>query len=339
LHVGEGDAGRVFHFVDLAGSERVARSGATGDRLGEAIAINSALLALGNVVSALVEIDGKARAHIPYRDSMLTRILQTSLGGSARTSLVACVTPTADSLSESISTVHFAARATYIKNNNKGSDDELTEAQVATIEKRKANIEVNSEGVAVIPACGIDISCCASLKGSQTLAIMLHHYNFGGSCWMWHSLGSQFAEAGIDYIAPSMPGHGDTPGESSSKMEDFLKPGGPVDIVKALVDAAGYRKIIIVGFDWGGGIAAEFAIKYPKRVSHLVLWCMSYRDEAKLQKLSKKGEAKQILFLWDKSDVNRSYKKGQAFAKAMKTKYIEYDWDLIPKRVIEWAKP
>eukprot|EP00929_Paragymnodinium_shiwhaense_P055168 TRINITY_DN27669_c0_g1_i2.p1 TRINITY_DN27669_c0_g1~~TRINITY_DN27669_c0_g1_i2.p1 ORF type:complete len:157 (+),score=33.56 TRINITY_DN27669_c0_g1_i2:569-1039(+) len=155
---------------------------------------------------------------------------------------------------------------------------------------------------------------------------------------MWRAMGLQFQDAGLDYIAPDMPGHGSTPGESSSKMEDFLKPGGPVEIVKALVDAAGAQKVILVGFDWGGGIAAEFAIKYPKRVSHLVLWCMSYRDEAKLKKLSKKGEAKQILFLWDKNDVNRSYKKGQAFAKAMKAKYTEFDWDLIPKQVIEWGK-
>lgn len=69
-----------FHFVDLAGSERLKRTGATGDRQKEGISINCGLLALGNVISALGQAKGKA-AHVPYRDSKLTRLLQDSLGG------------------------------------------------------------------------------------------------------------------------------------------------------------------------------------------------------------------------------------------------------------------
>lgn len=62
-----------LNLVDLAGSERQAKTGATGDRLKEATKINLSLMALGNVISALV--DGKSK-HIPYRDSKLTRLLQ-----------------------------------------------------------------------------------------------------------------------------------------------------------------------------------------------------------------------------------------------------------------------
>lgn len=69
-----------FHFVDLAGSERLKRTGATGDRAREGISINSGLLALGNVISALGDKTKKA-THIPYRDAKLTRLLQDSLGG------------------------------------------------------------------------------------------------------------------------------------------------------------------------------------------------------------------------------------------------------------------
>lgn len=75
---------------------------------------------------------------------------------------------------------------------------------------------------------------------------------------------------------------------------------------------------------------------YPKRVKHLALWCMSYRDEARLEKLSKRG--KDILFLWDKDDLNRSPKKGQAFAKAMKARYRKYDGSLLRSRVQKWAQ-
>merc|ERR1711990_555003 len=72
-----------LNIVDLAGSERQAKTGATGDRLKEATKINLSLSALGNVISALVE--GGKGSHIPYRDSKLTRLLQDSLGGNAKT--------------------------------------------------------------------------------------------------------------------------------------------------------------------------------------------------------------------------------------------------------------
>jgi hypothetical protein len=74
-----------LNLVDLAGSERQSKTGATGDRLKEAAKINLSLTALGNVIAALV--DGKSQ-HIPYRDSKLTRLLQDSLGGNAKTMVI-----------------------------------------------------------------------------------------------------------------------------------------------------------------------------------------------------------------------------------------------------------
>lgn len=67
-----------FNMVDLAGSERLKRTAAQGERMKEGISINSGLLALGNVISALSE-PAKSRGHIPYRDSKLTRLLQGEL--------------------------------------------------------------------------------------------------------------------------------------------------------------------------------------------------------------------------------------------------------------------
>ncbi|KAG7200738.1 hypothetical protein KM043_001287 [Ampulex compressa] len=102
-----------LHLVDLAGSERQTRTGATGDRLKEAASINLSLSALGNVISALAAGNGR---HVPYRDSKLTRLLRDSLGGNARTLMIACVSPSDIDADETLSTLRYAARARCIKN-------------------------------------------------------------------------------------------------------------------------------------------------------------------------------------------------------------------------------
>ena len=104
-----------FHFVDLAGSERIKKTGATGQLLKEGISINKGLLCLGQVISALTE-DKRDKSFIPYRDSKLTRILQDSLGGNSRTTMIACVSPAETNYEESLSTIRYASRARNIKN-------------------------------------------------------------------------------------------------------------------------------------------------------------------------------------------------------------------------------
>lgn len=108
--------------VDLAGSEQVKRTGAEGDRLVEAQAINSSLSALGNVIHALTAPAAVASSSsstlgfIPYRDSKLTRLLQESLGGNAKTWLIVNVSPSRVNLQETISTLRFGQRAKAVKN-------------------------------------------------------------------------------------------------------------------------------------------------------------------------------------------------------------------------------
>lgn len=104
-----------FHFVDLAGSERLKKTGATGTTMKEGISINKGLLSLGNVISALTD-ESKRNSHVPYRDSKLTRILQDSLGGNSRTTMIACVSPALDNFDETLNTLKYAARARNIKN-------------------------------------------------------------------------------------------------------------------------------------------------------------------------------------------------------------------------------
>jgi kinesin family protein 5 len=102
-----------LYLVDLAGSEKVSKTGAEGQTLDEAKNINKSLSALGNVISALA--DGN-KSHIPYRDSKLTRILQESLGGNSRTTIIICGSPASYNEYETKSTLEFGRRAKTIKN-------------------------------------------------------------------------------------------------------------------------------------------------------------------------------------------------------------------------------
>ncbi|XP_071887532.1 kinesin-like protein KIF27 isoform X4 [Anas platyrhynchos] len=104
-----------FHFVDLAGSERVTKTGNTGERFKESIQINSGLLALGNVISALGDPKRKS-VHIPYRDAKITRILKDSLGGNAKTVMITCISPSSSDFDESLNSLKYANRAKNIRN-------------------------------------------------------------------------------------------------------------------------------------------------------------------------------------------------------------------------------
>lgn len=106
-----------FTLVDLAGSERQKMTSADGERLKEASMINNSLLCLGQVINSLVDREkGKAQKHVPFRDSKLTFLLRDSFGGNSTTCLVATVTPSVTSLSETLSTLTFAQRAKMITN-------------------------------------------------------------------------------------------------------------------------------------------------------------------------------------------------------------------------------
>jgi kinesin family protein 1 len=81
--------GSIINLVDLAGSERQDQTGATGDRLKEGAAINLSLTSLGNVISALADqAAGKLSIKVPYRDSVLTKLLMNALGGNCKTIMV-----------------------------------------------------------------------------------------------------------------------------------------------------------------------------------------------------------------------------------------------------------
>ncbi|XP_051113873.1 kinesin-like protein NACK2 [Andrographis paniculata] len=104
-----------LNLVDLAGSERAAQANTDGARLKEGSHINKSLLTLTTVIRKLS--GGNRSGHIPYRNSKLTRILQTSLGGNARTAIICTMSPALSHVDQSRNTLLFATSAKKVTNN------------------------------------------------------------------------------------------------------------------------------------------------------------------------------------------------------------------------------
>ncbi|KAL3840257.1 hypothetical protein ACJIZ3_024848 [Penstemon smallii] len=126
------------NFVDLAGSERLSQTMSAGTRLKEGCHINRSLLTLGTVIRKL----SKGRnAHIPYRDSKLTRILQNSLGGNAKTAIICTMSPAHSHLEQSRKTLLFASCAKRVSNNAQVNIVVSEKALVKQLQRELARLE------------------------------------------------------------------------------------------------------------------------------------------------------------------------------------------------------
>lgn len=142
-----------LHLVDLAGSERVDRSEATGDRLKEAQHINKSLSALGDVIFALAQ----KTPHVPYRNSKLTQLLQSSLGGQAKTLMFVQLNPDVASYSETVSTLKFAERVSGVelgaaRSNKEGRDVRELMEQLASLKDANARKDEEIERLQFLKA-------------------------------------------------------------------------------------------------------------------------------------------------------------------------------------------
>ncbi|XP_006868897.1 PREDICTED: kinesin-like protein KIF15 [Chrysochloris asiatica] len=122
----------LLNMVDLAGSERQKDTHAEGMRLKEAGNINRSLSCLGQVITALVDVGNGKQRHVCYRDSRLTFLLRDSLGGNAKTAIIANVHPGSKCFGETLSTLNFAQRAKLIK--NKAVVNEDTQGNVSQLQ-------------------------------------------------------------------------------------------------------------------------------------------------------------------------------------------------------------
>ncbi|XP_053307932.1 kinesin-like protein KIF18B [Spea bombifrons] len=151
--------------IDLAGSERASSTNAKGERLREGANINRSLLALINVINALADAKSK-KAHIPYRDSKLTRLLKDSIGGNCRTVMIAAISPSSLSYDDTYNTLKYANRAKEIKLSLKSNVVNLDchiskyaavceelRAEVAELRERLRSYEMKEDHPDVLPVC------------------------------------------------------------------------------------------------------------------------------------------------------------------------------------------
>ncbi|KAM4703061.1 kinesin-like protein KIF18B [Rhinophrynus dorsalis] len=162
--------------IDLAGSERASTTNAKGERLREGANINRSLLALINVINALADAKSK-KAHIPYRDSKLTRLLKDSIGGNCRTVMIAAISPSFLSYDDTYNTLKYANRAKEIKLSMKSNVINLDchiSKYAAVCEELKAEVaELKSklrsyEMRAILPDQSVDVPFCSSLVDSES---------------------------------------------------------------------------------------------------------------------------------------------------------------------------
>ena len=117
--ISEGESYKKYgkiSFVDLAGSERLKETHSKDKMIKETGNINKSLFVLGKVISSLTDNKKNNNQHIPYRDSKLTMLLMDSIGGTSKTLMIACVSPSNTYSDETMSTLNYASRTMNIKN-------------------------------------------------------------------------------------------------------------------------------------------------------------------------------------------------------------------------------
>lgn len=160
-----------IYFVDLAGSEKVAKTNVKGKELNEAKNINKSLTTLGIVINQLAE--AKKGAHIPYRDSKLTRLLQDSLGGNSMTTLLIACSMCSYNDKETLTTMRFGARAKNIKNKPKENVERSAKELLGLLDQAESRIisyeQLILEMKQVIDQNGINIE---NLPTAQIISIL-----------------------------------------------------------------------------------------------------------------------------------------------------------------------
>eukprot|EP00250_Pteridium_aquilinum_P022774 c25688_g1_i1 orf=163-3195(-) len=156
-----------LNFVDLAGSERASHSLSEGARLKEGCHINRSLLTLTTIIRKLSGQGRGKSGHLPYRDSKLTRILQNSLGGNARTAIICTMSPAQSHVEQSRNTLFFATQAKEVINTARVNMVVSDKALVKQLQREVARLEAELRIPEVAVPCSSDTEALLHEKNAE----------------------------------------------------------------------------------------------------------------------------------------------------------------------------
>eukprot|EP00760_Papus_ankaliazontas_P014284 PhM_4_TR16025/c0_g1_i1/m.50346/K11498/CENPE; centromeric protein E len=327
-----------FNFVDLAGSESLTYQFDAAQRE-ETKAINLSLFSLRNVITSLAAKEG----HVPFRNSVLTKVLHSALGGNCRTSIVCTCHPGAEHVPFTKQTLHFGdvSRSIQLRIHVnkllrkakegvvvKPADEQIVKLTEAEMKAKKVKVEDVSarEDRPVVarrlPTRQGDIACHTIGEPGDDTPLVLCLHGFGNGCCGadWGHLFNAISAAGYSMVAPDMPGFGETPGaRHTSRSERMLHTGGPIEILEDLIDVftkSKTSKFAVVGWDWGGNMAFHLALlrKTAPRVSALALFHPNWTDS--YDHLSRVKAP--LLLCWVPVDQFHAYTNGKKMAGIVK---------------------
>ena len=314
-----GGAESRLSMVDLAGSERLKDSQAEGKTLKETAAINSSLFALIAVVESL----SSGQSFIPYRNSKLTMLLCDSLGGTSFTTVLVAVSPSQQFARETKSSLKFAHNCKRIEHlviqNTPSPEKTKPRSPSRTLEMPWADTKaVFTRDLVTTSQFKVACYYAGPLDGPP---LVLLHACPSSSIEFAHLLPG-LVYAGFRVISFDQPGYGGSPGpRANSRSEKAADPGGPVDVLKSVLEHHQVDSPVLLGYDWGAGIALTFGILYPKRVSKIISFLPSFSETPQTMLESLKIPT---MVLWVRQDTNHSWKRFQSLAKKIPKVRIEF---------------
>jgi pimeloyl-ACP methyl ester carboxylesterase len=262
-----------LHLVDLAGSEYAKRTGNTDARLKESAAINTGLFALGNVIAALAgHRDRRVGNHVPYRDSILTRLLQSSLGGDCRTVMLVCCSPAADDVTETLGSLRYAADARRI--DASATKRVLTvqpEAQPLDNDLADPLVELDRRCIWLEVPGFDDVYCrCVGDPVEGELILLVHGSGPTNSSTWWNQWVWQLSvlshRTPFYLVAIDCPGYGLSPGDRQ------IIRSLPGQFLTAVVNALGFRTALaLVGSSQGAAAVFNATLENPSITRHVAV--------------------------------------------------------------------
>ena len=308
--------GAKLNLVDLAGSERVKQSNASGLRLDEAKAINSSLFALINVVRSLAEPSRQSQI-IPYRDSKLTYLLKDSLGGDCVTVLIATISPSQESSSETHGTLKFATACGAIVNTPLRREPPKKEKKAPPPPKLiapwKGVVTKTSRSTVSTKSGKVSLLHPSNPRKDESVIFLLHGCPSEGASFIeWFPV---LQYCGLFPVAIDMPGFGESSGEPHrSRSEYNLDAGGPVEVLLCVMKSLSVKTAHLMGYDWGAGIALSAALAHPLRFKSVISIMPSFAEQ-KPAELSRLRPT--TLILWVETDQFHPWKKWRSLAKSI----------------------